>query len=163
LEFKLYIKQLFIWSLKIWSTINVKLGLNLYVPTSSIFFKCDGFKVDKKMLTASRFSFEYFKEKILDANVIMHLCDNPSCVNPEHLMQGTHKENSVDKVNKKRHVYGEKAWQHILSDQEVLEIKKAQLNYYYGQNNDLAHFYKVNHRTISNIKNGTTWSHIQIS
>jgi hypothetical protein len=120
------------------------------------------FKVDKKMLTASRFSFEYFKEKILDANVIMHLCDNPSCVNPEHLMQGTHKENSVDKVNKKRHVYGEKAWQHILSDQEVLEIKKAQLNYYYGQNNDLAHFYKVNHRTISNIKNGTTWSHIQI-
>jgi CMP-N-acetylneuraminic acid synthetase len=120
------------------------------------------FKAEKKVLTASRFSYEFYKEPILEGNVIMHICDNTLCVNPDHLLQGTHKDNAQDKVNKKRHTFGEKAWQHLLSENEVIEIKKALQNYYYGQVNDLAHFYKVNHRTISSIKRGTTWSHIKI-
>lgn len=120
------------------------------------------FKAEKKMMTASRFSFEYFKGEIKEGNVIMHTCDNRSCVNPDHLIQGTHKENANDKVIKKRHIYGEKAWQHKLSEQEVIEIKKALQYPYIGINNDLAKFYQVNHRTISSIKNGITWSHVQI-
>ncbi len=35
--------------------------------------------------------------------VIMHSCDNPICVRPEHLSLGTHRDNVLDKIRKERH------------------------------------------------------------
>ena len=34
--------------------------------------------------------------------IIMHTCDNRSCINPDHLQLGTNKENSEDMVRKNR-------------------------------------------------------------
>ncbi len=39
---------------------------------------------------------------IPDGMVIMHACDNPSCVNHEHLRLGTQKDNIADMIAKKR-------------------------------------------------------------
>lgn len=43
---------------------------------------------------------------ITNALIVMHICDNPTCVNPSHLRLGTHKDNSDDKIRKQRHAHG---------------------------------------------------------
>jgi len=43
-----------------------------------------------------------------DGSVVMHLCDNPSCVNPEHLKAGTCKRNTWDMIKKGRQSGGVK-------------------------------------------------------
>lgn len=52
---------------------------------------------------AHRFSWEYHnRQAIPDGCVVMHTCDNPSCVRPGHLTIGTRSENVLDSVRKKR-------------------------------------------------------------
>lgn len=46
-------------------------------------------------------------EEISTQDVIMHLCDNPSCINPKHLKKGTHNDNVQDRVLKNRSAIGE--------------------------------------------------------
>ena len=115
------------------------------------------FHINNKTIFAYRFSYEYFVGQIDPKLIICHNCSNRKCVNPNHLRQDTHKSNMIDMVNivNQRH--------QKLSVHEVIEIKKELQNYYIGQVNDLAHFYKVNHRTISGIKTGKSWTHINIS
>ena len=55
----------------------------------------------KKDIRAHRFSF-YIYWGFIKQKLICHSCDNPSCVNPNHLWIGTHKQNRRDCVNKKR-------------------------------------------------------------
>tara|TARA_R110000822_G_scaffold190302_3_gene329093 strand:- start:7126 stop:7467 length:342 start_codon:yes stop_codon:yes gene_type:complete len=40
--------------------------------------------------------------------IVMHTCDNPCCVNPTHLVNGTIQDNNLDKLSKGRAVTGTK-------------------------------------------------------
>lgn len=51
---------------------------------------------------AHRISYYLFKGPIPKGKILMHTCDNPSCVNPDHLQAGTYKENMVDMYQKGR-------------------------------------------------------------
>lgn len=54
-------------------------------------------------MKAHRVSYEYFIGQINGLQVL-HKCDNPSCINPNHLFLGTQQENIADMMRKGRHV-----------------------------------------------------------
>lgn len=67
-----------------------------------------------------RYVYELYKGKIPEGLHIMHLCDNPACINPNHLKPGTHQDNMDDMNNKGR---GNKGRKH--SDETKRKIGNA--------------------------------------
>lgn len=91
--------------------------------------------------------------------VVRHKCDNPACVNPEHLELGTHKDNTQDMMKRGRNKYwhrqGSKIQTAVLTELDVLAIRassKTQVQ--------LAKQYGVTQANISAIVSRKTWKHI---
>ena len=53
-------------------------------------------------MKAHRFVYELYNGQIPSGLEVCHTCDNPPCVNPDHLVTGTHKENMIDCSKKER-------------------------------------------------------------
>lgn len=64
--------------------------------------------IKKKTKRAHRVSYELFVGPIPQGLHVLHRCDTPQCINPNHLFVGTQKENLADMRKKMRHIYGEK-------------------------------------------------------
>ena len=115
------------------------------------------FNINKKTLQAHRLSYLFHYGPYDNNLLVCHKCDNPSCVNPEHLFLGTNKDNMRDMANKARKK-GEKHPNSKLTDNEVIEIKKLILEDYNIKN--IAEKYGVAEFTIKSIKYNLSWKHI---
>lgn len=75
---------------------------------------------------AHRIAWELTYGGIPDGLWVLHKCDNPSCVNPEHLFLGTRQDNIDDMYAKGReaNLRGEKNGRCKLTDSQVIEIKE---------------------------------------
>jgi hypothetical protein len=111
---------------------------------------------------AHRYSYETFVSKISKNDVIMHLCDNPKCVNFNHLKSASQSDNMKDMVKKNRQAKGSMVAASKLKDNQILEIKSALLNPYRGIQKHLANKYNVTQACICRINKGLAWSHIKI-
>ena len=76
-------------------------------------------------VSAHRLAYTLHRGPIAPGMVIRHTCHNPRCVNPDHLIQGTHAQNSRDMVNAGRSLkrYGSKNPNARLTDQQRDDIK----------------------------------------
>lgn len=99
---------------------------------------------------------EYFGD-IPTGFVVMHRCDNPSCVNPEHLKLGTQKDNMKDMKTKGRSPdrKGENGTTAKLSKEDVVFIKSFPV--LRGSGKYLANLFKVSKTTICDIRKGRSW------
>jgi len=113
---------------------------------------------NKKYLRAHRFVYEQMFGEIPEGLVVRHKCDNPSCINPEHLELGTIKENSKDKVERNRSAKGTEINTSKLTEYQVKKIKKELENGTLVKT--LAKSYPVCESTLYKIKNNITWCHI---
>lgn len=110
---------------------------------------------------AHRISYRHYLGEVQEGLHVCHTCDNPKCVNPDHLFLGTAQDNMSDMINKDRHVIvdqrGERNGHSKLTKEDVLKIKEL-LSIY--NNKEIASMFNVTHSTISCIRVGKTWRHI---
>lgn len=113
----------------------------------------------RKLVLSHRLSFELHKGEIPEGMVVQHDCDNPGCVNPDHLTLGTHKTNADDKMSKGRWkptgLRGEQIANARLTESQVRQIKRMT-----GTHDAVAAKFGVCAATIWNIRTGRTWRHV---
>lgn len=109
---------------------------------------------NKKQIGAHRASYMAFKGKIPKGMLVMHSCDTPTCVNPDHLSIGTHSDNMRDKSHKHRgnSPSGTRHRSHKLTLEDVRNIRLDQ-----RKQQTIAFEYGVSHQTIWAIKTGLIW------
>jgi len=78
---------------------------------------------NKKWWLAHRASYKVFIGDIPKGMWVCHKCDNPKCINPDHLFLGTAKDNVKDMVKKGRNRTGEKNHLSKFTDIQVEEIR----------------------------------------
>ena len=117
------------------------------------------FWLDGRNLLAHRFSYSLVNGPIQNNLHIMHTCDNPICVRPDHLKPGSRDDNMTDMVSKGRSAKGILNGNKKLTEQEVLEIRNlyATTNITYAE---LARRYNVDKTNIPPIVKRETWKHI---
>jgi len=118
------------------------------------------FYFDKKLRYAHRVSYFLSHGQFDESLFVLHHCDNPSCVNPNHLFLGTIKENSDDMILKGRDIHpkGSDHPSSKLIENDILKIVELiNENYNYA---DIANVFNVGSTTINNIAQGFTWKHV---
>lgn len=89
-------------------------------------------------------------EEIPAGKIVMHMCDNPPCCNPDHVAIATHQENMDDMVRKKRSAvsFGSAKINWDIVD----DVRASKLT-----GKELAQKHGVSRATISEIRNNKIW------
>lgn len=116
---------------------------------------------------ASRVAWLLYKGMIPDGSHVCHLCDNPACVNPNHLFLGSRSDNMRDCVEKGRHgsvtrperrPRGSGHYLAKLSEHMVIEARRL---FREGVNcADLSSRYGIDDSTVRRALTGEGWNHV---
>jgi hypothetical protein len=115
----------------------------------------------RKFIAAHRYSWKLVHGDIPKGMCICHKCDNPKCVNPNHLFMGTVADNNLDKKLKGRQppVIGEKNPKARLKEDDIREIRNLHNIGYSGAS--IGRMYGVVKEEIYGIIKGKRWSHVK--
>lgn len=100
-----------------------------------------------KQIWAHRLVYQLINNVVLPRNIfVCHTCDNPPCINPEHLFAGTSRDNVIDSLVKgaRGKVY--------LNKEDVIDIANSGVS-----NLKLSKKYNMSEQNIGHIKSGRSW------
>lgn len=113
-------------------------------------------------MLAHRVSWVIHYGPIPEGMMVLHRCDNPGCVNPQHLFLGSQQENMLDMISKGRHSRiaprGEKSGSAKLKTTDVIKMREwrrdgIKLKF-------ISTYFGVSVPTVCQITTGQTWTHV---
>lgn len=117
-------------------------------------------RINRKAVKAHRYAWERVNGKIPDGLLIRHKCDNPRCVNIEHLETGTHKDNVDDMDGRGRRVNGQLKGTDChaskLNEDDIRKIRKDT-----RRQIDIASDFGISQTVVSKIKLRQAWRHVE--
>ncbi len=139
------------------------------------------FRVGKLCIPAHRVSYSLFNNKDPSELFTCHTCDNPGCVNPEHLFLGTNQDNMIDMYKKnrgnrpvgsshyarisplrttfgKKPLIGEESFASKLKTEDVIEIRKLKKSGV--PTKEICNMYSIHRVTVYDIIYYRTWKHV---
>ena len=107
---------------------------------------------------AHRVSYEVFRGSFPKNKKVLHRCDMPCCVNPDHLFVGTQADNVADMESKNRayHPRGENHGHTKITVEIVRAIRRDPRS-----ERKIARAMGLTRAIVHNVKNGRTWGHVQ--
>ncbi|MBV8666706.1 MAG: HNH endonuclease [Burkholderiaceae bacterium] len=120
------------------------------------------FYMNSRYMGAHCASYLLFSGEIQEGKFVCHKCDNPSCVNPEHLFLGSPKENMRDMMSKGRAIgiaQGEEAHpESKLTAKNVVEIRQLRAG---GETlKNIGARFGITESNVHYIVTGKTWCHV---
>lgn len=104
---------------------------------------------------AHRVSWVLHYGAIPAGQMVCHRCDNPSCVNPDHLFLGTAKDNASDMVRKNRQARGLRAGRVKITPSIVWLIRTGMVPH-----SRIEKDYGIKRGQIGRIKRYESWAHL---
>jgi len=124
-----------------------------------------------RMVKAHRVAWMLFRGEIPEGMCVLHHCDNPPCVNPEHLYIGTKADNHADMVKRGRKRRGKGVYnstnmtrgeKHPSAKLTEELVRKLRDDYYLGGGSflGLAKLYGCSYNASKSAILGLTWKHV---
>ncbi len=118
------------------------------------------FWVDGRTVGAHRFSYQLFHGPLSSGLHVCHKCDNPACVNPNHLFAGTAADNVADRDLKNRQARGTRIASSKMT--EAVVIRMFELRRQGFAQRDIATATGFSPQTVSSVLTGKGWSHMRL-
>lgn len=116
------------------------------------------FGFEGKKVYAHVAAHRLFVGPVQEGDVVRHRCNNPPCVHPAHVTNGTYADNSADMVLAGRQARGEELPQARLTEMNVLDIRSRS-----GvSQSQIAKEYGVSLSLIQAIRAGKVWKHVDM-
>ncbi|MES2910555.1 MAG: HNH endonuclease [Pseudomonadota bacterium] len=109
---------------------------------------------------AHRLAYEIENGPIPEGLHICHRCDNPACINPQHLFAGTRQDNTDDREAKGRNnpPRGEKQAHAKLSEVDILAIRRLRASGHIFA--EIAERFDIDKSTARRAAKGQSWIHV---